>query len=140
MKSFDTLVGKEARAAMRDDHKIKQVISRIVPATTLSHIEFCRAEGGRLRITIAGSAWIARLRFMERQIVDTVRASGFDCHTVSYHVAPDEKPIIRKTVRTANVSSNAVNRVEAVASSLTDGPDDKLRQELLKLARTLRER
>jgi len=84
MKSFSTLVGKTTRAAMADDRHIKRVISRIVPANTLNHIEFCRLEGGRLRITVDSAAWISRLRFSERQIIDAMRSERLDAHTVSY--------------------------------------------------------
>lgn len=143
MKSFNTLVGKTTRAAIASDRQIKQVISRIVPSSTLTHIQFCRLEGGRVRITVDSSAWVSRLRFSERQIIDALRGQRFDVHTASYHVAPDETPSARKTLRTAQRTQTGSASLEAAASAVADsedGGDDRLRQELLKLARTLRER
>lgn len=141
MKSFSTLVGKTTRAAMADDRHIKRVISRIVPANTLNHIEFCRLEGGRLRITVDSAAWISRLRFSERQIIDAMRSERLDAHTVSYHVAPGEIPTPRKTLRVPKSTQSGAACMEAAASAVSGSTEeDKLRQELLKLARTLRQR
>ena len=170
MKSFSTLVGKTTRAAIANDRQIKQVISRIVPASTLSHIEFCRLEGGRVRITVDSAAWVSRLRFSERQLIDALRSQRFDVHTASYHVAPDETPALRKTVRApqkktqtgaasveaaalamaqsataqSDVEKTGMSESGAVKSGVINsgviksGNDDRLRQELLKLASTLR--
>jgi len=141
MKSFSTLVGKTTRAAIADDRHIKRVISQIVPANTLNHIEFCRLEGGRLRITVDSAAWISRLRFSERQIIDVMRSEQLDTHTVSYHVAPGEIPTPRKTLRAPKRTQSGAVSMEAAASAISGSAvEDKLRQELLKLARTLRQR
>ena len=140
MKSFNSLVDQSARTAIRDDHQIKQVISQIVPATTLSHIEFCRLEGGRLRLTVDNAAWVAKLRFSERQLIDTLRATGLDVHTVSFHVSPAEKPILRTTKRQANQLSkrSATTLTQAAEAIGGEDKDDSLRQELLKLAARLK--
>lgn len=151
MKSFDTLVTAQARSAMKENNHIKQVISQIVPASSAAHIEFCRVEGGRLRVTVDNAAWIAKLRFGERQLVKALRAEKFDVHTVSWHVSPEEKPIPRITRRTANpLTKKSTDAIKALAA-LTEGSEnenaenpmsgsgEKLRQELLKLASKLRE-
>ncbi len=146
---------------MQQDRHIKQVISRIVPATTLAHIQFCRIEGGRMRITVDNASWIAKLRFSERQILDAIRDEKLDAITMSFHVVPAETPVTRTTSRTANRTSSAAARaIEILAASTDDsgGPtmpadqpdssqkksivrqgDDRLRQELLKLAARLKE-
>ena len=140
MKSFNSLVEQSARSAIRDDQQIKQMISKIVPATTMSHIEFCRLEGGRLRLTVDNAAWIAKLRFSERQLVDTLRFEGFDVHTVSLHVSPAEKPVLRTTKRQANQLSkrSATTLIQAAEAIGGQDKDDSLRQELLKLAAKLK--
>lgn len=140
MKSFNSLVDQSTRNAINNDRQIKELISQIVPSATLSHIEFCRLEGGRLRVTVDNAAWVAKLRFSERQLVDTLRAAGLDAHTASFHVSPAEKPILRTTSRQANQATtrsadSLAQAAQAVGSS--DG-DDSLRQELLKLADKLR--
>jgi len=142
MKSFENLVGKTTRAAIADDRQIKQLISRIVPVGTMAHIEFCRLEGGRVRITVDSAVWISRIRFMERQIIDDLRKAGRDTHTMSYHVSPEIRPVVRKTVRQAAKTTSGSTAIEAAADAIkgdqTGNGDDRLRQELLKLARTLR--
>lgn len=145
MKSFETLVGKTTRAAIANDRQIKQMISKIVPANTMAHIEFCRIEGGRMRITVDSAAWISRIRFLERQIIDCLRERKFDTHTISYHVSPEIRPAVHKPTPLTNRTKSGAAAVEAAAAVVTDasaaeGSDDsdRLRQELLKLARTLR--
>jgi len=140
MKSFNSLVSESARTALRNDRQIKEVISQIVPSATLAHIEFCRLEGGRLRLTVDNAAWIAKLRFSERQLVDTLRSTGLDVHTVSFHVSPAEKPALRTTTRQANQPSRRSATALAQAAEAIGGSneDDSLRQELLKLAARLK--
>lgn len=151
MKSFDALITAQARAAMKENNHIKQVISQIVPATSVAHIEFCRVEGGRLRVTVDNAAWIAKLRFGERQLVRALRAEKYDVHTVSWHVSPAEKPIPRVTRRTPNpLSRKSADAIRALAQTTEGEPSEKpssqmsesgekLRQELLKLATKLRQ-
>lgn len=164
MKSFGSLIETRTRATLAQDRQIKRVISRIVPAATLSHVQFCRLEGGRLRVTVDSAAWVARLRFTERQLVGALKEQRLDVHTVSFHVAPSEVPVIRTTTRQANRAGVAAARaLQSLAdseesmnsqpnSAAGDGhdsanratagshpEDDRLRQELLKLAARLRE-
>lgn len=143
MKSFRTLIDYSTKAVIINDRRIKRVISQVVPAKTMAHIEFCRVEGGRMRITVDGAAWISRLRFMEKQIITMMREHKFDCHTISYHVSPETRPVVSKTMRRAVKTNNSAASMEAAANAVavdsTEGDGgDKLRQELLKLARTLR--
>ncbi|NND90360.1 MAG: DUF721 domain-containing protein [Granulosicoccus sp.] len=121
MKSFHHLIDTATRAAMQQDRRMKEVISRIVPAATLSHIQFCRLEAGRLRITVDNAAWVAKLRFCERQLTGALRAESLDVHTVSFHVAPVEVPVVRTTLRKTNtVSPRAAMAVAALAESMTE--------------------
>jgi len=151
MKSLDTLINAETRAAIEQNNCIKQVISRIVPASSAAHIEFCRIEGGRLRVTVDNAAWVAKLRFGERQIIRSLKAQQLDVHTVSWHVSPPEKPVPRITRRKPNqLSTQSAAYLEALAATeepqgvvdeLEEPTDsgEKLRQELLKLAAKLRQ-
>lgn len=146
---------------MQQDRHIKQVISRIVPATVLAHIQFCRIEGGRLRVTVDNASWVAKLRFSERQILDVMRDEKLDAITMSFHVVPAETPVTRTTSRKANRTSSAAARAIAILAANTDDSseptvpaqpshtpqkrtivrqgDDRLRQELLKLAARLKQ-
>ncbi|ASJ75880.1 DciA family protein [Granulosicoccus antarcticus] len=162
MKSFSNLIDRATRTAMQQDRHIREVISRIVPATTLAHIQFFRIEGGRMRVTVDNAGWITKLRFSERQILDAMRDQKLDVITMSFHVMPAEIPVARTTHRTANpTSSNAARCIALLAASADDqmgepaapayranlSPrksivrqgDDRLRQELLKLAARLKE-
>lgn len=147
---------------MRDNRQIKSIISQIVPAKTLQQIEFCRVEGGRLRITLTSAAWASKLRFFERQIIGELKSAALDAHTVSYHVSPSVTPVPRKTIRQANRSRSAAASIEAAAvdtaavdtaalegvtgekhrevtsATSSDDHSDPLRLQLLKLAATLR--
>lgn len=100
-----------------------------------------------MRITVDSASWIARLRFSERQIISTLRALNYDCHTLSYHVAPSEKPVTRKTVREANRHASGASALEQAAQALvnpaaddasTPNANEELSLQLLKLAQTLR--
>ena len=126
---------------MQQDRQIKHLISQIVPATTLAHIEFCRVEGGRLRLTVDNAVWVAKLRFSERQIIGTLKKAQYDVHALSCHVAPAENVEARTSLRTPNKTSRrTVDALAALADQSADRDDDSLRQELLKLAEKLRSR
>lgn len=107
MKSLHNLINKTARSAMQQDSQMKQVISRIVPATSMAHINFCRLEAGRLRITVDNATWIAKLRFSERQIVGALREAKLDVVTLSFHVVPAETRVTYTPKPTPKRSSNA---------------------------------
>ena len=77
---------------------------------------------------------------MERQIIGELHAQQIDCHNVSYHVAPAEKPTVRKTVRVAKRPVKGADMVQGAADAMSDAGDERLRQGLLKLAQTLRSR
>ncbi len=151
MKTFETLIGAETRAAIKQNTQIKQVISQIVPASSARHIEFCRVEGGRLRVTVDNAVWVAKLRFGERQIIRALQSAKLDVHTVSWHVSPAEKPVTRTTQRRANpLSAKSAKSLSALVGETTDDAPaqngvvksdsgGKLREELLKLAAKLRE-
>lgn len=106
MKSFDSLIGPATRAAMRDDRRIRDVISRIVPAETAGHVTFCRLAGRQLRVTVDGAAWVAKLRFSERTLLAALLREGLDVRTVSWHVAPAKRPSGRETARRSALTAS----------------------------------
>ena len=138
MKSFDKLVDAGTRKAIQQDQLIKRLISQIVPVSAHAHITFCRLEGGRLRVTVDSAAWVARLRFMNSQLIDALRARNLDCHTVSYHVAPVDRPAERRSVRSSTKTIQGASSMDSAAMMVSDNPDDSLRQALGKLAKALR--
>ncbi len=152
MKTLDKLISAATQSTLRDNHRIRLLVSRIVPATSLAHIQFCRLEGGRLRVTVDSAAWVARLRFSERQLIDELKRAKLDVHTISWHVAALEKPQSRSTHRQPNpltrrsseclktlAESTRADEPDAGHEGATDPGGDKLRQELLKLAARLKE-
>lgn len=142
MKSFESLIGASTRATIHQNHQVKQLISQIVPAKTLIHIQFCRIQAGRMYISVDSSAWIARLRFCDRQIIDFLGRHGFAVDSISYHVAPENEPPQRKSLRKAiKPAIHTVRSLEAAAEQTKDLNDDSrdvLRRELLNLAKNLR--
>lgn len=126
MKSLNSLIGKTTRTAIQQDRRIRQLISQIVPARALAHIEFCRLEGGRLRLTVDSAAWVSKLRFSERQIISALRQEKLDAHTISVHVSPAEKPTTRVTLRKPNETSEqaaiAIHKLAESALADDQGP------------------
>ena len=122
MKSFDSLIGPVARAAMRDDNRIREVISRIVPAEALAHVTFCRLSERQLRITLDSAAWVPRLRFSERQLLAALAREGLEARTVSWHVAPAKNPGVRAPSRrvASTASTHAARAVLSAAASIDD--------------------
>ena len=136
MKSFDSLIGPAARAAMRDDRRIREAISRIVPAQALHHVTFCRLAGRQLRVTLDSAAWVPRLRFTERPLLAELARDGLDARTVSWHVAPVKNPGPREpSGRRANAGSAQAAR--AVLSAAESIDDEALAGQMRRMARRL---
>ena len=138
MKSLEKVIqpklGESIRGAIQMDRQIKDLISRIVPVSTAVHIVFCRLEDQRVRITVDNAVWLPRLRFMERQIIDILRAERLAIDSVSCHVMPQEKAPI-PTRRAPNTpSGKAASMVEATAESVDD---KRLEKALRKMARLM---
>ena len=142
MRTFDTLIGPAARAAMRDDRRIRGVISRIVPAGSLAHMIFCRAEGHQLKVTMDSAAWVPKLRFCERTILTALALDGLELRAVSWHVAPADEPVGRSTA--TRVARGGSSRAAQALLSAVPEPDgrsgDELARQLKMLASRLLER
>lgn len=137
MKSFDSLIGPATRAAMRDDRRIRAMISRIVPEEALAHVTFCRVAGRQLRVTLDSAAWIPRLRFNERRLLAELARDGIDVRTVSWHVTPAKNPVVREPARRAAATSS-VRAAQAVLSAADSvGGDDPLARAMRRMARHL---
>ncbi|MEE9321883.1 MAG: DciA family protein [Granulosicoccus sp.] len=137
MKSLDSLVGIGigARAAMREDRHIQNVISQIMPTNALPHILFCRLQEERLRITVDSAAWASRLRFSERQLLDVLSLERLSVRSVSWHVAPAEHATARVTRREANAASSY--SAALVSSAAESVGDERLRDALEILSRRM---
>jgi len=146
MKSFDNIIqpelGESIRSAIRHDRRIQDLISRIVPVSTAEHIVFCRLHEERLRITVDNAVWLPRLRFMERQIIDILRAERLEVTSVSCHVMPEEKDAEISQRKANSASPNATSLINATAQDIADERDDdnRLGAALQKMARLLSER
>ncbi|MBX2886308.1 MAG: DUF721 domain-containing protein [Granulosicoccus sp.] len=142
MKSFESLVDASTRAAIQQNSQIRQLISRIVPAESLLHVLFTRIENKQLHITIDNAAWLVKIRFLERQLIDTLRQNRFELHSVSYHVAPQTQVEKRNARRRKNRSGDRnVVALETLAQDLQGSDkasDNELRLQLLRLAKIMR--
>ena len=137
MKTFNDLISTTARRAMQDDRRIRRLISRIVPADALAHIQFCRFDSRVLRITVDNAAWLSRLRFSERLLIDALRRDDIDADTISWHVAV-EKPVNTCRESTRKVSTGASSRSAAIVRATAESmQDDDLRRALLKTVKNL---
>ena len=123
---------------MRDDRRIRAVISRIVPPAATDHVSFCRLEGRRLRVTLDGAAWIPKLRFCERTLLAALIREGFDVRTVSWHVTPARAPAARRTAaRPGPAPSERAARAVRGAIDAGAGEDDALARQMRRMARHL---
>ncbi len=120
-------------------------VSRCVPSQAAKHLVHCRLVDGRLRLVLDNAAWVARLRFGERQLLKSLAAGGTRVRQVSWHVAPPE-PIPpgdprlgarRAPRRLAEAQPRAAAHVASVAA---DQPDDALGRALRNLAATMKRR
>jgi len=143
MKSFDSLIGPAAHAAMRDDRRIRAVISRIVPAGALEHVTFCRLAGRQLKVTLDGAAWIPKLRFTERTLLAALIRDGMDVRGVSWHVTPARNPRGRETATRHAVTASpraaraVLSAADDLAASSDTGADDELARQMRRMARHL---
>lgn len=135
MKSFDSLIGPETRAALADAERLKSLVSRTMPPQAVDRLVFCRLQAHRLRLVLDSAAWVARLRFNERQMVRALSAEGLQIRQVSWHVAP---PYVPPAPPTREARKPRDGRTAAlVASVAEDMDDDDLRRALTRLAERL---
>lgn len=119
MKSLANLLESKTIAVVQNNRRIRQVISQIVPASTLEHLLFFRIEHGRLHITVDNAVWITQLRFSERQLLAELQGHKDKVYTVRWHVAPAEAAQSRITRRRANEASGyAAEQVAALAQQI----------------------
>ena len=145
MKSFDSLIGPDTRAALVEHERLLATVSRCVPAQAASHLVYCRLVDGRLRLVLDSASWVAKLRFGERQLLRALVAGGTRVRQVSWHVAPhDPAPAAdarrregRAPRRTASAPPRSAAHVASVADAL---PDDELQRALRGLASSMARR
>jgi len=136
MKKFNDLVDQDVKQAVRDDRKIRQVIAQIMPPESLAHVQFCRIENRILKMTLDNASWLARLRFISRQLIDELNQAGLTVVDTSWHVAPEKikvepRPMAtRKRVR----SQASADILQATAESMET---DDLQRALLKIAKQM---
>jgi len=137
MKKFNDLVDLDVKQALNDDRKIRQVVAQIMPPESLAHVQFCRIENRILKVTLDNASWLARLRFISRQLIDELKHAGITVCDVTWHVAPEKIKVeprpnaLRKRAR----SEKSADILQATAESMQD---DELQRALLKIANQLK--
>ncbi|MBX2836170.1 MAG: DUF721 domain-containing protein [Gammaproteobacteria bacterium] len=133
MKSVNELIASRTKAAVRENERLTQVISQIVPAAAIPHIQFCRVDQAILKVTLNNASWVARLRFCQSQIVDEISRQVRPIKEVTWHILPAEiEPTCRTSKRPRMASSKAsAHTVRRTAAALEDG---RLRKALLSVA------
>lgn len=139
MKKFSELVDLDINQAVRDDHKIRQVIARIMPPDSVVHLQFCRIENRILKLTLDNASWLARLRFISTQLVDELAAEGITVADVTWHVAP-EKIHVEPRPRVLRDRARSEKSAKILASTANGMEDDDLKRALLKVAEQLAKR
>jgi len=139
MKKFSELVDLDVKQALRDDHNIRQVVARIVPPESLQHVQFCRMENRILKITLDNASWLARLRFVSRQLIDELSRVNITVANVTWHVSPHK---IEAEPRPQTLRKRARSQASAdiLASTAKGMESDELQRALLKIADQLGKR
>lgn len=139
MKKFNDLVDLDVKQAVRDDRKIRQIVAQTMPPESLAHVQFCRVENRVLKVTLDNASWLARLRFLSRQLIDDLNQAGITVVDATWHVAPEKIKVEPRPIATrARARSEASAKIlQATAESM---PEDDLQRALLKVANQLKKR
>lgn len=125
------------KQAVRDDRKIRQIVAQTMPPESLPHVQFCRVENRVLKVTLDNASWLARLRFLSRQLIDDLNRAGITVVDATWHVAPEKVKVEPRPIATrARARSEASAKIlQATAESM---PADDLQRALLKVAKQLK--
>ncbi len=105
----------------------------------LAHVQFFRIEQRVIKITVDNASWLARLRFIARQIIDELNKDGLLIEHVTWHVTPASANVApRERLPQPRVgSTKAAAVLSATANSMED---DELKAALTKMAAQLAKR
>ncbi len=133
MKKFSELVDLDIKQAVHDDRKIKQVVAQIMPPESLDNIQFCRLENRILKLTLDNASWLARMRFISRQIIDELDHVGITVSDVTWHESP-EKISAEPRPKTLRKRARSQASASIIAATANDMEPDDLQRALLKIA------
>jgi len=139
MKKFNDLVDVDVKQALHDDRKIRQLVAQIMPPESLAHVQFCRIENRVLKVTLDNASWLARLRFISRQLIDELNRAGITVVDATWHVAPEKIKVESRPMatRARSRSQASANILQATAEPMEA---DELQRALLKMAGHMRKR
>lgn len=110
-----------------------------MPPDSLVHLQFCRIENRILKLTLDNASWLARLRFISRQLVDELERTGITVADVTWHVAP-EKIHVEPRPQVLRTRARSEKSAKILASTANAMEDDDLKRALLKIAEQLAKR
>lgn len=98
---------------------LDRALRQTLPQPLRDQVRFANRRGARLIFLAPSSAWAARLRLMQTQILQAARAVGVEAQMVSVKVAPlpaEEKPAeLRKPL-----SAGPASHLQAAARGVAD--------------------
>jgi len=108
-----------------------------MPPESLAHVQFCRIENRILKVTLDNASWLARLRFISRQLIDELNCAGFTVADTTWHVAPEKIKVEPRSIPTRKRarSQTSADILQATAESMEA---DDLQRALLKVARQMK--
>lgn len=112
------LVASLAKRARELDQLDRQLRATL-PAPMRDQIRFADLRDGRLVFLAPSSAWAARVRLYQTQILEAARAIGTQAHSVAVKVAP-LPPVEIIPDRHRPLSNSAARHLRAAAASLAD--------------------
>lgn len=110
-----------------------------MPPDSLVHLQFCRIENRTLKLTLDNASWLARLRFISRQLVDELDQAGITVADVTWHVAP-EKITVEPRPKVLRERARSAKSAKILAATANAMEEDDLKQALLKIAEQLARR
>jgi hypothetical protein len=109
---------------------LDRALRQTLPMPLREQVRFANLHAGRLIFLAPTSAWAARLRLMQTNILDSARAIGVNAYAVVVKVAPLPQPPVEPD-RSKPLSAGAARHLKAAAASVAD---PELKQLFLQLA------
>jgi hypothetical protein len=140
MRSIDQLIASNAALrqlggalARRDD--LLRRVRRALPGDLAPHCVAAELDGPALRLLADSGSWATRLRYLARDLRESLRAEDLIVSAVEVRVLPPDARTERAAERAPVRSKSAATCLEQAADGIED---DALRAALRRLGRRLR--
>lgn len=133
MKKLGDFVQQQARAKVRADKKIRDILCTEIDAALIAYIDFIQIENGVLNLSVTSSVWASRLRFFSDTMLLALRQANMQVVRVKTTVIsrPNTDELLRQ--QQPNHKSISATSLEGL-NSLSDAMENnELKKSLDKL-------